>query len=286
MAFIVVSWNVEHFDGGVDQRAIGVANHIQQFNPDLIAIYELESEHGGWNFARRFFPGFFTFITEGQNLQELMILANPASFDHVTITQRHRFRLRNPFLRPGALATVSQNDVHTNLLFLHSASGTLGDAFGDRVEIAERFFNLNKTLQKLEADGGPPARLVICGDLNTMGLQYPRGIQADRHLTDAQELAGLAELAGRAHRTNFVGMTVAPKEFDVTFSNANNRQASGLDHVMVSHGLQLTNQGNRPLDGQPFEVMVRGWQQLPTQAQRNQFINTMSDHNALVFEVV
>jgi hypothetical protein len=80
-------------------------------------------------------------------------------------------------------------------------------------------------------------------------------------------------------------MTVAPKEFDITFSNANNRQASGLDHVIVSDGLQLTNQGNRVSDGQPFEVRVQGWQQLGTQAQRNQFINNLSDHNALVFEV-
>ena len=68
-------------------------------------------------------------------------------------------------------------------------------------------------------------------------------------------------------------MAVPRKEFDITFSNANNRQASGLDHVIVSDGLQLTNQGNRLSDGQPFDVRVEGWQQLATQAQRNQFIN-------------
>jgi exonuclease III len=285
MPFTVVSWNVEHFNGGTDQRATNVANHIQQFNPDLIAIYELKSEHNGWNFARHFFPGHFTFITEGQNLQEILILVNPANFDHVHITQRHRFRLRNPYLRPGALVTVSQNNAHTNLLFLHTASGTTGDAFGDRVEMAERFFDLNKALQSIEENGGPTARFVICGDLNTMGLQYPRKIQAHRHLTDAEELVGLAELADRARRTNFNGMSIASKEFDITFSNANNNQASGLDHVIVSDGLQLTNQGNRVSDGQPFEVRVQGWQQLGTQAQRNQFINNISDHNALVFEV-
>jgi hypothetical protein len=285
MSFTVASWNVEHFDGGADARATDIAGRLQAFNADLIAIYELESEHGGWNFARQFFPGHFTFMTEGQNLQELLILANPASFDHVTVTQRHRFRLRNPFLRPGALVTVTQGTVHTNLLFLHTASGTSGDAFGDRVEMAERFFDLNKALQEIEENGGPTARLIICGDLNTMGLQYPRGIQAHRRLTDAEELAGLAELADRAHRQNLVGMRVAPKEFDITFSNANNNQASGLDHVIVSDGVQLTNQENRPGDNLPFEVMVRGWQQLPTQQARNDFINTVSDHNALVFEV-
>ena len=186
MAFTVVSWNVEHFDGGTDPRAVAVADHIRQFNADVITIYELENDHGGWNFARNFFPGHFTFITEGQNSQELLILVNPANIDHVAITQRHRFRLRNPFLRPGALVTVTQNNDHTNLLFLHTASGTTGDAFGDRVEMAERFFALNKVLQELEENGGPPARLIICGDLNTMGLQYPRKIQANRHLTDVE----------------------------------------------------------------------------------------------------
>ena len=41
MAFTVLSWNVEHFDGGTDARATSVANQIQQFNPDLIAIFEI-----------------------------------------------------------------------------------------------------------------------------------------------------------------------------------------------------------------------------------------------------
>ncbi len=73
-------------------------------------------------------------------------------------------------------------------------------------------------------------------------------------------------------------MTVASKEFDITFSNANNRDASGLDHVIVSDGIALTNQGNRAADGQFFDVRVQGWQQLANRAQRNQFINDISDH--------
>lgn len=285
MAFTVLSWNVEHFDGLPDARANHVAAFIQQHNPDVIAIYELEDSHGGFLFAHAHFPGFLTFITEGQNNQEILVLANPAQFDHVTVTQQHRFRIGNPYLRPGALATLTQQGVHTSVLFLHSASGTLADAFGDRLEIAGHIFNLNRRLQEIEADTGLAARLIVTGDFNTMGLQFPRRLVSHRVQTFQEEFAGLAHLAGRAHRPNFQGMAFAAKEHDLTFSNPNDRDQSDLDHVLASAGVQLANRGNRPADGQPFEVSVQGWIQQPSGPARNDFINTRSDHCALIFTV-
>ena len=68
--------------------------------------------------------------------------------------------------------------MHTNVLFLHSASGTTSDSFGDRLEIHDHVFNLNKRLQEFEEDGGIVARLIVTGDFNTMGLQFPRKIEA------------------------------------------------------------------------------------------------------------
>jgi hypothetical protein len=278
MAFTVLSWNVEHFDGLSDTRANNIAGFIQQHNPDLIAIYELEDSHSGFLFAHAHFQGFITFITEGQNNQEILILVNSARFDHITVTQQHKFRIGNPFLRPGALATLTQQGVHTNVLFLHSASGTLGDAFGDRVEIANHIFNLNRRLQEIEQDGGLAARLIVTGDFNTMGLQFPRKLVSHRLQTFQDELTGLAHLASRAHRPNFQGMVFATKEHDLTFS-------SNLDHVLVSAGVQLPNRGNRPSDGNPFQVSVQGWIQQPSGPARNDFINTRSDHCALIFTV-
>ncbi len=285
MSFTLLSWNVEHFDGVTDTRAMDIANFIQSHNPDLIVIYELEDSHGGFLFAQSFFPGFFTFITEGQNNQEILILANPSSFDHVTVTQQHKFRIGNPFLRPGALVTLTQQALHTNVLFLHSASGTKADAFGDRFEIADHIFKLNKRLQDIELAGGPTARLIVTGDFNTMGLQFPRKLVSHRVQTYQDEIAGFAHLASRAHRHNLQGMAFAPKEHDLTFSNPNNRSQSDLDHVLVSAGVQLTNRGNRPSDGNPFEVSVQGWIQQPSGVARNNFINTRSDHCALIFTV-
>ena len=285
MPFTVLSWNVEHFDGQGDPRSNDIAAFIQGHNPDLIAIYELENSHGGFLFAENRFPGFYTFITEGQNNQEVLILANPASFDHVTVTQQHKFRIGNPYLRPGALVTLTQGAVHTNVLFLHSASGTSADAFGDRFEINGHVFNLNERLQEIEQAGGGPARLIVTGDFNTMGLQFPRGLVSHRIQTFQQEIAGVAHLADRAHISNFQGMSFAAKEHDLTFSNPNDRQQSDLDHVLLSNGVQLTNRGNRPSDGNPFQVSVEGWIQLPSGQARNDFINTRSDHCALVFTV-
>ncbi|MGD8323388.1 MAG: endonuclease/exonuclease/phosphatase family protein [Gammaproteobacteria bacterium] len=285
MAFTVLSWNVEHFHGLGDPRSDTIAAFIRDHDADLIAIYELESSHGGFLFAQDQFPGFFTFITEGQNNQEVLIMANPAVFEHLTVTQQHKFRIGNPYLRPGALATVTQGGVHTNVLFLHSASGTGADAFGDRFEINEHVFNLNRRLQELEDASGIAARLVVTGDFNTMGLQYPRGLAGHRIQTFHQEIAGVAHLADRAHLGGFQGMGFAPKEHDLTFSNLNDRQQSDLDHVLVSAGVALANRGNRPSDGTPFEVSVQGWIQQPSGAARNDFIDSRSDHCALIFTI-
>lgn len=285
MAFTVVSWNVEHFDGLIDPRANNIASFIQQFNPDVIAIYELEDSHNGFLFAYTHFQDFLTFITEGQNNQEIMLLVNHVQFEHITVTQQHKFRIGNPYLRPGALATLTQNGVHTNLLFLHSASGTLAEDFGDRAEIANHCFNLNKRLQEIEQSSGLTARLIITGDFNTMGLQFPRKLVSHRVQTFQEEFDGLAHLANRAHRDNFQGMSFASKEHDLTFSNPNNRDQSNLDHVLISSGVNLETRGNRQVDGNPFQVSVQGWIQQPSGQARNEFINTRSDHCALIFTV-
>ena len=285
MAFTVLSWNVEHFKGLSDARANDIAGFIQQYASDVIAIYELEDSHGGFLFAQTHFQGFFTFITEGQNNQEILILVNPHRFDHITVTQQHIFKIGNPYLRPGALITLTQQGVSTNVLFLHSASGVLGDAFGDRIEIINHVFNLNTRLQELEQSSGEAARLIVTGDFNTMGLQFPRGLVSHRVQTSQDEVTGIADLASRAHRPNFQGMAFAAKEHDLTFSNPKNRNQGDLDHVLVSAGVNLANRGNRPSDGNPFQVSVQGWIQQPSGQARDDFINARSDHCALIFMV-
>lgn len=293
MSFKVLSWNIEHFKGLSDPRATDLAAYIKGSGlnppsndpPDIIAIYEVENSHQGFLFALTHFKNYLTFITEGQNSQEIMILVKKDAFDHITITQNHIFKIGNPYLRPGALLTVSKNNVHTNLLFLHSASGILSDAFGDRIEIAGHFFNLNRQLQKIEDDGGTAARLIILGDLNTMGLRFPRNLVSQKILSYGEERDGLAQLAARAHQSGFTGMEFAVKKHDLTFSNPNDRDQSNLDHVIISDGIHLTNLGNRPDDNAAFKVSVNGWIDKPSGPDRNNFINSMSDHCSLFFKV-
>lgn len=285
MSFTVLSWNVEHFKGASDDHADDIAGFIKQYTPDVIAIYELEDSHGGFIFAQTHFNEFLTFITEGQNNQEILILIKSSRFDHVAVTQQHKFKIGNPYLRPGALVTLTQEGIYTNLLFLHSASGVLGDAFGDRLEIINHVFSLNKRLQEIEENSGQVARLVVTGDFNTMGLHFPRDLVSHRVQHYQDEVAGIAHLASRAHRKNFQGMTFAAKEHDLTFSNPKDQDQGDLDHVLVSAGISLVNRGNRPSDGTPFQVSVQGWIQQPSGQVRDDFINTRSDHCALVFEV-
>ncbi len=285
MAFTVLSWNVKMFKGGTDHRAERVRNLINSFNPvpDVIAIFEVQNSNGLFRFAKHFFPAYTCFITEGQNSQEIAFLVNRSSFDFVAITQKYKFKIGNPNLRPGIFATLVQGGVHTNILFLHVASMTLADGFGDRQEILNHALSLNEKIQELAEGSGEPARLIITGDLNTMGLQFPRGIKSHKVLTGEQEIAGLEHLAARAHRDGFQGMSRAVKEHDLTFSNKSGRKQGDLDHVLVSSGLQLADLDNLP-SGDPFAVRVEGWQQFAGDEQK-EFIDNVSDHCALYFRV-
>lgn len=286
MSFSVLSWNVKAFCGGIDVKANRVSTLIHSFAPvpDVVAIYEVENSHGAFRFARHFFPNCICFITEGQNNKEILLIVNHAAFDFVTLTQKHKFKIGNPHLRPGALVTLTQDGIHTNILFLHPASFTSADGFGDRFEMYGHAFSLNERIQELAVAAGEPARLIIAGDLNTMGLQFPRPLVSQRILTGQREIVGLAYMADRAHIDGFDEMSLAVKEHDLTFRNRSGRKTGDLDHVLVSSGLQLVNLGNLD-DGTPFTVRVEGWQQLAGDA-RVDFIDNVSDHCALYFSVV
>jgi hypothetical protein len=282
MCFTVLSWNIKMFKGGTDQRAKRVSNLIKSFNPvpDLIAIFEVQNSHGMFQFAEHFFPNHTCFITEGQNGQKTALLIHSTPFDFMAVTQKHQFKIGNPHLRPGILATLTQDGIHTNILFLHEASKALADGFGDRFEILNHALNLNKKIQELTERAGESARLIIAGGLNTTGLRFPGKLPSHRVLTGTQEIAGLDILAAQAHRDGFQGMSRAVKEHSRTCSNQNGSETGDLDHVLVSSGLELESL-NLP-NQDPFTVRVVGWQQL-SGVDRRDFISNVSDRCALYF---
>jgi exonuclease III len=288
MSFAVLSWNVKGFRGGTDNQVQPVADLILNCDPapDVIAIYEVLSSHGAFQFARHFFPEYTCFITEGQNSQEIVILVKRQAFDFVTITQKYRFKIGNPNLRPGVLATLTRDGIHTNILFLHVASNTLADGFGDRFEILSHALNLNEKVQELGKLNEEPARLIVTGDLNTMGLQFPRKTKGYIVLTGQDEKKGLEDLAARACIDGLQGMSFAAKDHDLTYRNKSGRLKGDLDHVLVSDQLQLEQLGG-PNEA-PFQVSVIGWSQFDEHTQKNEiddFIDKVSDHCALYFRV-
>ncbi|MDJ0686016.1 MAG: endonuclease/exonuclease/phosphatase family protein [Alphaproteobacteria bacterium] len=266
----IVSWNVEHFKGAAN-RVERVVDHLASLNPDVFAILEVKKANV-LDLMENAFQGFDFALTQGAQSQEILVGWRRAAFDGAVFTQKREFKAFNPALRPGALLTLKHGNAYTNLLFLHMDSGTKASDFGNRFEMFTKIFKLKFKID--ESAGSRPGRFAVLGDLNTMGFKYPRQRVADRLLTSDGEIASANELAERD------GMRFLRKEEEHTFYNG--RLLSDLDHVIVSDGLPVRQQGVR--DGAPFHVLVRGWNEL-SGAARDFFIDEVSDHSALVIDI-
>ncbi|UCV26825.1 endonuclease/exonuclease/phosphatase family protein [Ferribacterium limneticum] len=268
MALKILSWNVEHFRGG--DRTKAVAEHVLKHKPDVFALYEVENL-GVLELMRSYFPKYVFHITDGPEAQEILVGFKQNASYQPTFVQKREFKAYNPSLRPGASLTLRKGNAYINLLFLHTDSGTDAPAFGNRAEMFAYVWKMKKAIDKLGEEG----QFVVTGDLNTMGLTFPRPAKKNLVVAAEREIAALGEAAASAN------MTLLSKEHGATFNNGT--LESDLDHVLVSQGLAVKAQGKRP-DGSAYQVGVRGWQQLSGPA-RAEFIAKVSDHCALVFEV-
>jgi endonuclease/exonuclease/phosphatase family metal-dependent hydrolase len=271
MKFSILCWNVEHFKAS-DQRVEKVADHIKQHDPDVFALLEVESLDV-LDLMRHSFPEYNFSITDGPQRQEILAGYRRDKFGQVIFTQKREFKAFNPSLRPGALLTLLVGDRYYNLLFLHTDSGTNAPDFGNRTEMFEKIWKLKSALDKKPP--GKDGRLVVMGDLNTMGLQYPKPDPRRPTVMPEAELNALSYLADK------VNMQILTKEFDKTFNNGS--LEADLDHVIASANLRFSPLGERP-DGTKFFVRISGWQQLAN-AKRKDFIANISDHCALYVEV-
>jgi endonuclease/exonuclease/phosphatase family metal-dependent hydrolase len=273
MKFSFLSWNVEHFRGG-GERLNKVAKHIKDQNPDIFGLLEIEGADILSLMQNKFSTYDFA-LTDGPEVQEILVGWRRNKFSQAIFTQKREFKAFNPSLRPGALLTVTLNSVNHNLLFLHTDSGVEAPDFGNRSEMFEHGWKLKKAIDKIA--GGPgQGHLIILGDLNTMGLQFPTPKKANTKVDAQAEIAALATFAGQA------GMRLLPKDLDVTWKGSQGE--SNLDHVLASNALQFGGQGTTPA-GQPASVAVRGWNQLSGEA-RKKFLAEISDHSSLFAEVI
>jgi len=271
MLFRLLSWNVEKFNG--DQAQLSeVTNQISTIDPDVFGIFEVENVNIV-DLIVNYLPDYDFYLTDGPQNMEILIGVRIGKFEQTTFTQKRQFKVYNPFLRPGAFITLRIQGLHYNILFLHTDSGTEAPDFGHRAEMFEKVWHLRNALNKINPDPGD-AKLIILGDLNTMGLQYPYRRVSHRRVEEKEEIDALEEFA---HRRD---MVVLKKEYETTFNNL--EYESNLDHVLATENVTFGDLGQT--DSEPYKVKVTGWHQLQGAARRR-FIENISDHCSLHCEV-
>jgi len=263
--FSLLSWNVEHFRlPSKDEDSI--IGHIQKFDPDIIAIYEVEGKDV-YEYMVSSFPSYNFHITEGPQTQEILVGVR-GTFT-AFYTQRIEFRTGNEMLRPGALLSLHIENKDYCLLFLHTRSFPAPIGFGTRDSQFTHAFNLKKKLDSLAVDG--KGKFIIVGDLNTMGMDYP----FDKDIDPAIELKKLERDAGKVH------MRILVKDYQYTWTDG--KRKSNLDHVIASEDMTFKKWNSTA------DVKVSGWRsftELKSEDKFKNFIRTISDHNSLYFEVL
>ncbi len=258
------SWNVEHFKNA-QARADRIAGYVSQQDPDVFAIYEVESKAVFSHFTTAM-PSHHFFITESLGGMDILIgIRNSMT---AFVSQRERLRSRIPTLRPGVLVTLkaSDNSFHS-LLFIHIKSSDAPHSFGLRDDMVGHILNLKKALDK--AAGGS-ANFVAIGDFNTMGMN----LTYSPHDVDAAE-----ELERFRKRFEVRDMQLLDKDQSVSWwGGGTTYPPSNLDHAFASDGLKFAPFGAAKLS-------VRGWPEFTTQAEQLDWIEKYSDHAMLYGEV-
>ena len=261
-------------------KAQQVAQIIQGLDPDVFALYEVEAAPI-YEFMLDNFPEHTIFLTEGQQSQEILVACR-STFQGIKYQQKKDFKSGNPRLRPGVFLTFKypQKDMFA-LLFLHTDSGTGAVDFGNRNEMFEHAFNLKRKLDKKAEQN---VNFMIMGDLNTMGLKYPKQWVAHQIADTDLETDFIDYESQRTHRGQNPSMRRLSKPEGTYFSTRYG--ISDLDHIIASDHLQFEQQQTPGATG-THEVMLKGWRDFPEDSEeRKNFADTVSDHCLLFCELV
>ena len=274
----ILSWNVEHFNGrgGTDKenkkkrqnRVRDVINFVKGTGVDVFGLSEVEGTDVHERITRAF-PGYTFHLTEGLQSQEILIGARRGLTTF--FTQRNEFKRNNPYLRPGALLTVTQDRVHIPILFVHLKSLPSPEGFGLRDAMFDKIFHLKRKLdEKARERGDSAANFIVVGDMNTMGMDYD-GKEFD--------IPGDAEINQVVSDFKRRGMNPLKKSHPYTFNNGSKSKykPSALDHVFAAKHLRFNTDKNSA------EVAVGGWAQLAAPAAQDRWIGKYSDHAPLTF---
>lgn len=265
-AFSLASWNVEHFrnPGSRVDRIVQFLTELP--SPDVFALYEVEGAEVFDEVVAKM-PGYSFHITEGPQVQEIMVGVQPKLT--AFFTQKLEFKAGLQFLRPGALLTITIDSMHYPILFLHTKSGTEPLGLGLRDDMFRRAIDFKKVL---DTAAGGTANYMFLGDLNTMGMDYTylrtNDIKAD------QEILKLSTFANRR------GMRLLHKDEPATWwgGSSSGFMPSNLDQVVTASHMTLKPFGTA-------DVTVLGWPKRSSVSAKDTWIKDYSDHGCLYMEV-
>ena len=271
MSIRVLFWNIENFRGDNAERTQAAVDHIRAFDPHIVGFSEIGTKRAIRNLMMEGLPEYDFGITDGEQNIELMAGWKQGEFQQALYTQRREFKAGSSGQRPGALLSVKRNDVFTNFLFLHTDSGRSMRDYENRREMFSKISNLRRKLNEIEEG---PSRFVVMGDLNTMGRN---AVPGENEVTSQDEIDNLTRFMARGDMT--LQDKSAPNTFLQFRRNGSVEFESNLDHVISSDVTPLSELA----DGK--KVRVRGWNDLATPAEQQDWTENLSDHASIEIEV-
>ena len=266
--FSFASWNIEHFVGRQERfdRVVDILN--DNGPPDVFGIFEVQSSTTVFNEFTTGMPThqFFITVTARSPIDTLIgVNRNFTAF----YEQRDELTAGLPTLRPGALVTLTINNQHYTLLFVHLKAMDEPVAWGLRDDMVHHIRNLKSRLDEVV---NTDANLIALGDYNAVGLNVT---YADNDMNAAQEVSRYRKVL------DVRNLALVPKDRNVTLWNGpgSSLPPADADHVFASQHLDI-----RPGD-QGVGVSVKGWPELQTDAEKAQWINEISDHAMIYGEV-
>ena len=278
MAFSVCSWNVEFFGSKrPGESRAQVENRINEvfdllsrpeIQSDVFAIYEV---NGAQVFQKvtDAFPDYSWQITEGPGTQQILVGFRIPAF----VTQRVEFSrgFTGP-LRPGLLVTVPHEGQVYPMLFLHLKAADAAIDFGVRAYQHEKVRSLRKSLDSAAASDR--ANFIVAGDLNNVGMNLSF---SDRDITIDEEIARLRNM----YESRFDDLVLLKKTTNATFWNGpgSSDPPADIDHVVAASRVHVAKLPNGD------SVEVKGWPEMPTDAEKEAWIQRFSDHALLRFTI-
>ena len=277
MGYSLLVWNVEKYTASRLDRTRKVADLIRTYDPDVFGILEFKVKKAVRELITNFYHDYDFGVTDSKMGIEILVGWRRGKFDQVIYSQRRSFQANNPNLRPGGLLSAREKGAtrFNNILFLHTDSGKSLTDYKNRQDMFKKVWGLNRALTDLPVQEHE-ARLVVLGDLNTMGRKRTSNTPTITAKEEIEDLINTALLNN---------MHVLRKSHDKTYRSTGGSLSGDLDHVIASSDLEFQTWVFPGQEDQEFQVECDGWPNL-SEPSRTTFIETIADHALLYSEII